>query len=138
VPLGLLVTGLLWCAGQPILAIGYLLAAIAVSLLCLTVLSGGGRSYARCERLERTKTATMRITNQFWSSWAIVLALAALIIAIPILAAVWFRESLPWAIAAETVFLSLILAIEGRREYRLFSRRFDRLNSRLPGLTANR
>ncbi len=143
VPIAFLVAGLLWREDQPTLAVGYVLAAIAVSLLCVTVLSGGGKTYGAPERLEGTKTATIRITNQRWSSWAIVLTLAALIVAVPIVAIpVGIRldrpELLPGVLAIETVVISLVLALEGRREYRLFSRRFHRLNSRLPASNTNR
>jgi hypothetical protein len=133
VPIAYLVAGLLWREDQPNLAVGYVLAAVAVSLLCLTVLSGGGVTYGSWERLEGTKTATIRITNQRWSSWAIVLTLAALIVAVPFGTALKLPEALPGVLVAETVLISLVLAIEGRREYRLFSRRFHRLNARLPG-----
>jgi hypothetical protein len=123
---------LLWREGHPDIAGGYLLAASAVSLLCLTILSGGGKTYGTWERQEKATVATTRITGGRWSSRAIVLVLAALIVAIPVVIGLLRPDDLPAVLAVETVILSVVLALEGIREYRLFSKRFRRLNSRLP------
>jgi hypothetical protein len=47
-------------------------------------------------------------------------------------------ETLPWVLAVESIVLSVILAAEGIRAYRLFRKRFNRLNSRLPTQTKAR
>jgi hypothetical protein len=132
VPIAAAVAWLLWRVGHPDIAAGYLLAASAVSLLCLTVLSGGGKTYGNWERQEKATVATTRITGRRWSSRAIVLFVAALIVTVPPVTALVRFDALPGVLAVETILLSIVLALEGIREYRLFSKRFRRLNSRLP------
>jgi hypothetical protein len=137
-PIAALVAWLLWSQNQAALAVGYLLAAPALTLVCLSVLSGGGRTYGSWEKQEETTTAILRISRWPWLSWAIVVSLAVLIVAVPIATAVLVAtailpfEALPWVLAVETVAISVILAVEGIRAYQLFRKRFNRLNAPPP------
>jgi hypothetical protein len=139
---------------EPRLAAGFALASGFLTTLGLAVLSGGGTVYAGGEEAHRTREAISQITArrsttsgeiakrtreansqttaQRAASIGITLLIAMVLVAIPLVTWFWFRESFPLIISMEIVALSLVLAIEAIREYRIFSTRFHELNAKLP------
>jgi len=133
VPIAGLVATLLWIADGPTLAIAYLIGSIFAALLALTVLSGGGTTFAGAETGERTMAAARRITGRTESSLAITVVVASILVVVPAAAALLAPAAVAWILAAEIVLLSVVLAVEGVREYRLFEAAFNAQNAQLPG-----
>ena len=124
-PLGAVVVGLLLYARQPTLAVAYVFVVVLMALVFLAVLSGGGKTYGSTEKQERTVQAASKITDHPRLSLAITGILAGIIAAVPFIVAYAWPDAFLPVLAAETVVLSVILAAEGIREYRVFAKRFN-------------
>jgi hypothetical protein len=123
---------LLGVAQEELLAVVFPLASGFAALLCLTILSSGGSTFAGTEDSESPLAATRKITGQSRSSWTVAVAIAVLLVLIPIASAVLVPTAIWWILAAEGVLLSAVLAAEGVREYRLFRAAFNSRNAKLP------
>lgn len=117
---------------EPDLAAGFALASAFSTALGLAVLSGGGTVYAGGEDAQRTRDAIGKITARNAASIGITLLVAMVLIAIPLVTWLWFSDTFPLIITVEVLVLSLVLAIEAVREYRIFTARFHQLNAKLP------
>jgi hypothetical protein len=119
-------------AGEPALGIGYAVGALFVALLGNVILASGGVTFAGAEATVSARAATAGITGSMASGGALVLALAAVLVAVPVVAAVAAPAALGWVLVAELLAASVVLAVEGVREYRVFQRHFDERNALLP------
>jgi hypothetical protein len=120
---------LLVVLGAPALAAAYALATGFATLLALAVLSSGGNALSDADTPEDPLAAVRRVTGRTATSVAATLAGAVIIVAIP-LAVAWFRNAaLGPTLAVEAVVLSGVLLLEGAREYRRFSARFNAINN---------
>ncbi|MGH2489691.1 MAG: hypothetical protein ACRDFR_08765, partial [Candidatus Limnocylindria bacterium] len=102
------------------------------ALLCLTVLSSGGSTFAGTEDSQNALTATTRITGKTRSSVTVAVGIAILVALVPIASALLVPSVIGWVLAVEAVLLSAVLAAEGVREYRLFRAAFNSRNAKLP------
>jgi hypothetical protein len=114
------------------LAAAYLIGLPFIALLGIVVVAGGGRTFGSEERLDRPLAAAKKISKSERWSFAVIAAVTAVYVLIPILTAAWFPAALVPVLVAETAFLSAILAIEGWREYGIFRDRFTERNNTLP------
>ena len=119
---------LLVILGAPALALGYAVATGFVVLLALTVLSSGGQTLVDAETPEPWMAAVGRVTGDQRTSIATVGAAAAIILAIPLLVAVAWNRALGPTLVIEGLILSVVLLLEGLREYRAFIASFDAIN----------
>jgi len=129
--LGLGVGLLLIVLGNTTLAVTYTLATGLATLLALTVISSGGTTFAGAEPYEKPMTAVSKITGSAQTSVAAVAALAALLVAVPVVIALVWAPALGWTLAIEDLALSVVLALEGVREYRIFRKAFAEQNDQL-------
>jgi hypothetical protein len=100
--------------------------------LALAVLSNGGRSFAGSEATEETRLAIARIPVPRLVGLALVVVPAAILICLPVLVLFIDTSLPPLVVAAEAIALSIVLAIEGWREYGLFRDRFRARSAPLP------
>jgi len=120
-------------------AIAYLLLSGFLSLLCLAVLAGGGKTYAGGRDQDegiraavdgftgsaRVSRAITTVATLFWVLPLVFAALASWAGLVP--------EGVFWGLLiAECVILSGFLAAEGIRQYLIFRKRFSRRNGRIP------
>jgi pimeloyl-ACP methyl ester carboxylesterase len=109
----------------------YVLATLLLALLGLAVLSSGGRTFAGTEQGERETAAISRISSRTWLQGALVAIPFTILIGLPILAGVAVSAQAAFVvIAVEALVVSVVLALEGLREYRLFRRYFKRRTER--------
>jgi hypothetical protein len=120
------------------LALAYLIGSVFLATLGLAVLAGGGRLYAAVERAERTRAAIDRIPLPRFVAWAVVLVPAAVLVVLPIATFARDPALTPIVLAGEAILLSIVFAIEGVREYRVFSTAYTKRNERLPRRPAKR
>ena len=119
-------TVLLNLAYGPDLAAAYVIGAIFFALLGLAVLSGGGFTFAGTEESEPTEQALDRLHVPRPLGWTIVGVPAVILIALPLIAGIFVAAQLGAVVLAiEAVALSIVLAIEGFREYGVFRRHFE-------------
>jgi len=117
---------LLNAAYGPDLAAGYLIGTLLLALLGLSVLSGGGLTFAGTEASESTEAAIARIPIHPRLGKAVTGIPAALLILVPIGAAVAVSAQLAAVVlAVEALAISVVLAREGIREYGVFREKFD-------------
>lgn len=131
VALAVVVSLLLIVLGNPTLAVTYALATGLATLLALTVISSGGTTFASAEPPEKPMAAVIKITGSAQTSVAAVAAIAALLVAVPLVTALLWAPVLGWALAIEDLALSTVLAIEAVREYRIFRKAFAEQNDQL-------
>jgi hypothetical protein len=110
----------------------FLLASGFAALLCLTILSSGGSTFAGTEDSQSPLAATRKITGQTRSSVTVAVGIAVVLALVPIASVVLVPTAIWWILAAEGVLLSAVLAAEGVREYRLFRAAFNSRNAKLP------
>jgi hypothetical protein len=120
------------------LALAYVIGSVFLATLGLAVLAGGGRLYAAVERAERTRAAIDRIPLPRFVAWAVVLVPAAVLVVLPIATFARDPALTPIVLAGEAILLSIVFAIEGVREYRVFSTAYTKRNERLPRRPAKR
>jgi hypothetical protein len=123
---------LLYLASGPALVAGYLIGSAFLVTLALAVLSNGGRSFAGSEATEETRLAIARIPVPRLVGLALVVVPAAILICLPVLVLFIDTSLPPLVVAAEAIALSIVLAIEGWREYGLFRDRFRARSAPLP------
>ena len=111
--------------GNPALAGYYAVGTIFATLLGLAVLSSGGTTLADVEVCENPMTAVRRVTGSTRTSILVTAAIAAMIVAVPLVVAIAWNTALGWTVAIESVVLSVVLALESIREYRLFAETFS-------------
>ncbi len=121
---------LLWIDEDPILATAYVFGGSFVTLLVLSVLSGGGTTYTQAEASEGPVAAASRITGGTASGLAAAIAVAIVIVVIPAMALVW-AETIAVTLVVEATVLSSVLAVEGIRQYQLFRETFNKWNAQL-------
>lgn len=127
---------LLILVDEGVLAGVFLFGSAFAALLCLTILSSGGSTFAGTEDSQSALTAATRITGKTSSSLAVAVAIAVALVLVPISAALLVPAAIGWVLAAEAVLLSVVLAAEGVREYRLFRVAFNSRNAKLPEVEA--
>jgi hypothetical protein len=116
---------LLNAAYGPDLAAGYLIGTLLLALLGLSVLSSGGVTFAGTERAEPTIVALGRVPGRTGIASTVVLLAALVLIALPLLGGMLVSaEAGSVILAVEALLISAVLAIEGVREYRVFTKAF--------------
>lgn len=121
--------GLLLAAlGNPALAATYAVATGFATALALTVISGGGKTLTDAETPEDALAAVRRVTGRTETSLAAIAVPALAIVALPAVVALGWNAALGPVLAIEGLVLTGILLVEGAREYRAFSARFDAIN----------
>ena len=120
---------LLVALGNPALAAAYAVATGFATALALTVISGGGKTLTDAETPEDPLAAARRITGRTQTSIAAIAVPALIIVALPLLVAWLWNAALGPVLAIEGILLTAVLLIEGAREYRAFSTKFDAINN---------
>ncbi len=115
--------------GAPALALGYVMVTGFTVLLGLTVLSSGGRTLVEVETPESAMAAVSQITGEELTSAATTVVLAAIILIIPVILAIARNAALGPMLVVEGLVLTAVLLLEGRREYRAFEKKFNRINT---------
>ena len=123
---------LLGVAQEELLAGVFPLASGFAALLCLTILSSGGSTFAGTEDSQSALSATRQITGKTRSSVTVAVGIAVILALVPIASVVLVPTAIWWILAGEGAVLSAVLAAEGVREYRLFRAAFNSRNAKLP------
>ena len=129
--IALAVGWLLVKADAEAMATAYAFATGLVILLSVTVLASGGKGFAETEKSQNAMVAARKITRNLASSLVITLFIAALLVGVPLALALVGHDAAGPVLIGESVLLSAILAVEGIRQYRLFTAAFDDLNDQL-------
>jgi hypothetical protein len=119
--------------GNPALAAAYAVAATLLSLLAMTVFSGGGQTLGETELQLPPMESMAGVTGTAATGATAVAVLAAVLIAIPVAIALAWTPYVFAALAIEGLALGAVLAIEGIREYRLFAAAFTARNAMIGG-----
>jgi hypothetical protein len=127
---------LLNLAQEEVLAWVFLFGSGFAALLCLTILSSGGSTFAGTEDSQSALTATAKITGKTSSSVMVAVAIAVALVLVPVAAGLVVPAAIGWVLGGEGVLLSTVLAAEGVREYRLFRAAFNSRNAKLPAAEA--
>lgn len=113
----------------PDLAVGYLVGTLLLALLGLSVLSSGGLTFAGTEKAEPTRVALGQMTSRTDIAAAVAFLAAIIVIALPLGAAMFASAEVAAVILAiEAIVISVVLALEGTREYRVFHGKFVERN----------
>ncbi len=123
---------LIYLASGVELVAAYLIGSAFVVTLSLAVLSNGGLTFAGSEATEETDVAIARIPVPRRVGLALAYGMAGILIVLPLLALFIDTTLPPLVIAGEAIVLSIVLAIEGVREYGLFRDRFRARSAPLP------
>jgi hypothetical protein len=123
------VSVLLAILGNPTLTGAYAVATGFATLLALTVLSSGGRTLLDANAPEDPLSAVRRVTGRTETGIAATAAASVVLVAVPAFVAMVWNAGLGTALAVEGLLLSAVLLIEGAREYRRFSAKFNAINN---------